>query len=70
MNGSELFVFHGYAQLWLHGGWVEATPLTTIASVSSTWWGSEAPETPTASSSWTGRGCRRGGDAPGGQPVR
>lgn len=26
MNGSELFVYHGYAQLWLRGRWVKATP--------------------------------------------
>ncbi|MQA13936.1 MAG: transglutaminase [Pseudonocardiaceae bacterium] len=26
MNGSELFVFHGYAEMWLRGRWVKATP--------------------------------------------
>lgn len=26
MNGSELFVFHGYAELALRGRWVKATP--------------------------------------------
>lgn len=26
MRGSELFVFHGYAELWLRGRWIKATP--------------------------------------------
>jgi len=26
MNGNDLFVYHGYTELWLDGRWVKATP--------------------------------------------
>ena len=31
MDGSDLFSYHGYAELWLNGRWIKTTPVFDIA---------------------------------------